>query len=118
MAKVELNSGLKRIQGTIDKWVYRKNGDGFAIATLPKRQGVEPTAAQLAVQEQFAAAAAYAKSALADPVLGPRYAATAADRGMSPRGLAFSDFFAPPVVKEIDAASYHGAIGDAIAVRA
>lgn len=116
MAKIELNSALKRIQGTMDNWVYRRNGNGTVIA----RRGVPskaPTAAQLAVRELFKAAAAYARTVKEDPIQRPRYEAMARSRGMRAFAFAVADFLNPPEVLAIDLRAYHGAVGQAIKVR-
>ncbi len=118
MAKVELNPSLMHISGRIGNLVYRRNGNGTSISTRPAPTSAPPSAAQLGVREQFAAAAAYATVSLADPVLGPRYTAAAVARGMRPRAFAVADFFSPPVVKALDLSGYHGLVGDAIAVLA
>lgn len=118
MAKATLNSALKSLQGELDNWVYRKTGSGQVVGKRPVPTAAEPSAAQLAAQEQFRAAAAYAKAAAADAVLGPRYAAAAKEAGKQPYAFAFADFFRPPVVEGIDLAEYHGAIGGVIKVRA
>ena len=34
MAKIQLNSAIGTIEGTLDNWVYRRNGDGMAIASV------------------------------------------------------------------------------------
>jgi len=117
MAKIGLNSALTRITGTIDNWVYRNTGDGVVVAKRPLLTK-PPTGAQLAVREKFIAAAAYAKAALADPVLGPRYTAAAQEVGQRPNAFAIADFLNEPVVHAIDPGGWHGAIGDVIKVRA
>ena len=117
MAKAALNSALTSLRGSIDNWVYRKTGDGLVVTRRPQITA-PPSPAQLAVRELFRAAAAYAKTAMADPVQGPRYAAAAAQMGLRPFALAVSDFLKPPVVQAIDPVGYHGAVGDAIKVRA
>ena len=117
MAKIELNSAIRRIRGTMDNWVYRRNGDGVAIAKRPTVTAA-PTAAQLAVREQFRAAAAYAKSVQLDPVQRPRYEAAAKAEGMRVFAFALADFLRPPVVQSINVAGYHGAVGEMIKVLA
>jgi hypothetical protein len=117
MAKITLNSGIKRIQGTIDSWVYRKNGDGTIIASLPNRTA-PPTAAQLAVREQFRAAAAYARTVQLDTIQLPRYEAAARAKGMRLFPFALADFLNEPEVLAIDTSAYHGAVGQRIRVRA
>jgi hypothetical protein len=116
MAKIELNSAIRRIQGTIDNWVYRRNGDGVLIAKRPTVTAT-PTAAQLAVRETFRAAAAYARSVQLDPVLWPRYQAAARTKGLRPFAFAVADFLNEPEVLAIDLSAYHGAVGQLIKVR-
>jgi len=117
MAKVELNSALRRIRGTMDNWVYRRNGDGVAIAKRPTLTG-EHTASQVATREKFRAAAGYAKSALLDAALRARYEAAAKAARMQVRVFAMTDYLTPPVVITIDTSSYHGRVGDIIKVNA
>ena len=117
MAKIELNSAIRRIQGTIDNWVYRRNGDGVSIAKRPTFTK-PPTPGQLAVREKFRAAAAYAQSVLLDAIQRPRYAAVAQRKGIRVSAFAVADFLNPPEVVGIDISAYHGALGDLIKVRA
>jgi hypothetical protein len=117
MAKIELNSALKSIRGTMDNWVYRRNGDGLLIARRPINTK-PPTAAQLSVREQFKAAAAYARSVGQDAIQGPRYAAAARSKGMRAFAFALADFLNEPQVLAIDTSAYHGAVGGLIKVRA
>ena len=118
MAKIELNSAIRRIRGTIDNWVYRRNGDGVAIAKRPTASTTPPTAAQLAVREDFRAAAAYARSVKLDPIQRPRYEAAARAKGMRAFAFAVADFLNEPKVLSIDLSAYHGALGQLIKVRA
>lgn len=117
MAKITLNSALNGIRGRIDNWVYRKFGDQVIISRRPEFHG-PLSAAQLAVRERFGEAAAYARSALADPVRLPPYQAAARAKGMSLFAFVMGDFLNPPVVSAIDAAGYHGRAGDLIKVSA
>lgn len=117
MAKVSLNTALTALGGTIDNWVYRKNGDGFIVTKRYAPAG-PPTEAQLAIREQFRAAAAYAKAILADARHGPRYKAAAKAAGQRPLAFAIADYFKPPVVRDIVTSAYHGAVGNPLDVRA
>jgi hypothetical protein len=115
MAKIELNSAIRRIRGTIDNWVYRREGDGVIIGKRPTITA-PPTAAQLAVRQQFRAAAAYARAARLNPVLWPRYEAAAKAEGMRSFAFALADFLKEPVVQSIDLSAYHGRVGDLVTV--
>ena len=117
MAKITLNSALTELRGGIDNWIYRKNGNGFIVTKRPVNN-VPPTEAQLAIRDQFAAAAAYAKAILTDAVVGPRYVEAAKKAGLRPYAFALADYFKPPVVQAIVTAAYHGAVGEPIEVRA
>ena len=117
MAKVSLNTALTALGGTIDNWVYRKNGDGFIVTKRYAPAG-PPTEAQLAIREQFRAAAAYAKAILADARHGPRYKAAANAAGQRPLAFAIADYFKPPVVQDIVTSAYHGVVGNPLDVRA
>jgi hypothetical protein len=117
MAKIELNSAIRRITGTMDNWVYRRNGDGVSIAKRPTNTKA-PTAAQLAVRELFKAAAAYARSVQEDAIQRPRYAEAAKSKGMRAFAFAVADFLNEPKVMAIDTSAYHGAVGGLIKVRA
>ena len=94
MAKLKLNSALQGIRGRIDNWVYRKFGDGVIIARRPEPAG-PPTVAQLAVREQFRAAAAYAKAVFADPVRRPPYEVAARAKGTPLFAFVMGDFLKP-----------------------
>ena len=117
MAKITLNSALHGIRGKIDNWVYRRFGDQVIIGRRPEFSG-PASVAQLAVREQFRAAAAYAKAVFADPVRRPPYETAARAKGMSLFAFVMGDFLKPPVVETIDAAGYHGVVGDLIKVLA
>ena len=118
MAKVRLNPSLLGIRGRIGELLYRKNGDATSLGILPQRGDQPPTPAQQAVQDKFKAAARYAKHVMADPVLAPLYTAAAKEAGLLPRAFAIRDFLHAPDVEAIDAAGYHGAVGDVIKVTA
>ena len=117
MAKVKLNSALRQISGTMDNWVYRRNGDDVSISKRPTVTKA-PTAAQLAVREKFRGAVGYARTAMLDPALRSRYEAAARVRGMRVLPFVVTDYFTPPVVDLIDTSGYHGRVGDVIIVNA
>lgn len=117
MAKIELDPAFEAFRGGLGNYVYRKTEDGV-IASPRVNRTYPPTAGQLAVRQRFATAAAYAKAVLAHAVQGPRYVAAAAEKGLRPAAFAVTDFLTPPEVTAIDAAGYHGAVGEAIVVQA
>lgn len=117
MAKLSLNSALKGISGRIDNWVYRKYGDRTVLGRRPEFSG-PPTVGQQAVRDRFRAAAAYAKTVLADPVQRVDYEALARARSFPLFALIMGDYLNPPEVTAIDLADYHGQVGNVIRVEA
>lgn len=117
MAKVELNSALSGLRGTMDNWVYRRTRNGTSVSRRPVFTG-PPTAAQQATRDRFRAGAAYAKSALLDPGLRARYEIAARARGLVTFVFALTDFMRSPVVDAIDVSNYRGRVNDLIKVNA
>jgi hypothetical protein len=120
MAKVELSELHNSVSGGLGRHVYRRNRKGGAsVARRPGKRTGPPSSVQLEVQNRFRTAAAFARDAVADPVLREVYhrAAIAGGRN-SPYHAAVTDYFTPPVVHVIDVSRYHGAIGDKIKVLA
>jgi len=118
MPKLEMDPPYRHVRGRIGGLVYMRGRNGTTNIARARRADAPLSPAQQAFREQFIAAAAYAKAAIVDPVLGPRYAAAAEAAGQQPYPLAVADFLKKPVVEAIDPSAYHGVIGDVIAVRA
>lgn len=118
MASTTFNGFLDRVRGRFGNIVFKMRDGVTFISRPPALSTAEPTAAQLAARERFRLAAAYTKSALADPVLRPLYEQRARDRQRPVVSVAVADYFNPPVVEAIDATGYHGRIGDLIKVAA
>ncbi len=119
MPKLELNSALKGIRGMIDDWVYKRSDVGPVLTRKPTFTR-PPTAAQVSQRERFAAAAAYAGTAMDDPVRRAVYADVARERGKPARaaGFAIADFFSQPEVTAIELAGYHGQLGATLTIGA
>lgn len=118
MAKVKLNPILEQMRGKVGDLVFRRYGDEVVISRTPDREGIEPTAAQLAHQDRFREAALYGKMALADPETKTLYEEAAKAKGKPVFSLTVADFFNAPSVDEVDVSGYSGAAGDEIVVRA
>lgn len=117
MANSSLNSALHHISGAIDRWVYRQFRGKTVISRRPEG-GQEPTPAQAIVRERFRLAADYATQTAADPVLSAPYEAKAFHLKVPPREVMVADYLRSPVVKSVNLAGFHGAVGDAIAITA
>jgi hypothetical protein len=120
MAKIELSINIASVSGNMGRWVFRRDsGDGLTIAKPPGKRTGPPSATQVEIENRFRTAAAFARDAVADPVLREVYRrAAVAGRRKSAYHAAVTDYFTPPVVHIIDVTDYHGAVGDKIKVLA
>lgn len=76
MPKLQLNSGLTGLQGTMDGWVYKHyKGDkrGVVLSRKPDMSKVTPSPAQLAQRAAMRKAGAFHRQVLADPGLLAKY---------------------------------------------
>lgn len=113
MARIQLNSALKAIQGGIDNWIYRLRSGRVIIS--PRVAPADPqSAAQLQARDRFKLAAAYARSTTPDAV----YEQAARESGWTPFIVMMADYLRPPQVDTINLSGYHGAAGDAITIGA
>jgi hypothetical protein len=99
-----------------DLVLFSQRFGATVMGKIPVRKK-EPTARQLAVQEKFRLAAAYAKACLLDPQRKAIYAQRAGG-GVTAFNLAFSDFHYAPVINDIIVAAYTGLPGSTIGVQA
>lgn len=74
MAKSDDNIVTKGLRGLVGKMlVFRQRGDKTVVASRPKKSTKPFTPEQEAVKERFREAAAYAKSAISDPLTKAAY---------------------------------------------
>jgi hypothetical protein len=118
MAKVKLNPALVAIHGKVGDLVFKTYNHGEIVSKMPDRTGIVPTVNQIAQQDKFRLAALYGKSVMADPDTKQIYDDAAARKGIAVFALTVADFLNPPVIDEVDLASYTGKIGDKIQIRA
>ncbi|HTP10708.1 MAG TPA: hypothetical protein VMP08_20785 [Anaerolineae bacterium] len=117
MAKVKKNALIEGLSGSIGDLVLKQARSG---TTYVARKPTFPddrqfSAAQLAHQRRFKAAAAYAKQAVQTE---PLYAALAKKTGQPVYNVALADAMHPPRVIEIDASGYNGGVGEVLRVQA
>lgn len=121
MAKTPVNSGLKRLQGELDGWVYRYTDVGTLVCRPATRTTIPPTEIQKNVRARFRQAAKYADAVFKDPARKEAYRVLAERRGIAP-GRLFSyilgDFASPPDVSKVNVSKYHRHVGDVIVVDA
>lgn len=94
MAKIILQPSIRRLQGKLGDWVFRRNHSGtLSVTKVPDMSKVQWSPAQQEHRQRFKEAVAAAKSAMADPATRARYEETAAQKGKRPFDLAVSDFY-------------------------
>ena len=116
MSDVELNPTVDGYRGSIGRLVFKRYKGRTIVAKKPVRTK-ELGPAELARQENFRDAVAYAKSVLADPVAREFYKPLAQQRDISIYALAMGDFLKKPFIKPLDLSGYKGRIGDPISIR-
>ena len=116
MSDVELNPTVDGYRGSIGRLVFKRYKGRTIVAKKPVR-AKELSPVELARQETFRDAVAYAKSVLADPIAREFYKPIALQREISVYALAMGDFLKKPYIKPLDLSSYKGNIGDTISIR-
>ena len=117
MSDVELNPTVDGYRGSIGRLVFKKYKGRTIVGKKPVRTK-EQSQAELARQENFKEAVAYAKSVIANPVASEFYKPIAFQRDISVYNCALGDFLKVPTIKPLDLDSYKGRIGDVIKIRA
>lgn len=109
MAQVKNNFSIEGISGKIGKQiVFRQVNGKTIIAARPHRN---PTTHPTLINQnnRFRLASAYAKKALADPVLKEEYTAEAKKRGIiNPYNMAVSDYMKTPQISQVNTSAYTG----------
>lgn len=116
MAKVTGNLFIDRVSGSVgDQMIIRKIRGGRTILCAKPTFGPDRTFtdAQLARQQAFREASAYAKEHKRDPL----YLAIAEGTARTGYNVALGDWLTPPQILEIELTSWHGTAGEAIRVR-
>jgi len=98
-------------------WVYSLRKGKTVLGMKAIRNG-EPSQAQMAHQERFKEAVAFAKSALATPALRAFYEPIALEREITVYALAIGDFLKRPEFQYVDFETYKGRVGDTIEIKA
>lgn len=113
--KVTLTPMFEEARGKLGNVVFREV-NGKIIASRMPRVSDTPSESQIANRERFKQAAAYGKSALADPEAREYYQAVAESRNMPIFAVTIADFLNAPVIDDVTLASYHGQAGDIIRI--
>lgn len=114
MAKVRKNVLIEGLSGMVaDQLVFKQDQAGRTIVSIRPHydEDREFTATQLAHQERFQEATAYAKDAIQTETV---YAEEAEGTAKNAYNVAVADWFHPPEVDEIDLDGYTGDVGEVI----
>ena len=114
MATVRRNIVIEGLGGMLgDQLILKRDKAGRTIISIKPRfdENREFTPAQLAQQEKFQEATAYAKDAAQTEAV---YAEEAEGTAKSAYNVAVADWFHPPEVREIDLSGYTGEVGEVI----
>jgi hypothetical protein len=115
MAKVQNNIFVRGLSGSLgDQFVVRQDKAGRTIVAAKNKVARQFTATQLAHQDAFRMAIAYAKSSKTHEV----YVARAEGTILSPFNVAVADWFNQPEVLAMDLTQWNGVIGETIRVKA
>jgi len=116
MAKVLNNLIMKGLSGSLGNQIVLRQGKGGRTIVAAKPGNVTRTfnPSQLAQQEAFRKAIAYARSAKAEAV----YLTKAQGTNLSAFNVAIADWFSAPEVLEIDTENWTGTVGQVIRVKA
>jgi len=85
MAKLQLNSALASLRGSIDGWVYKQYSDkrGLVLSRKPDMSQVKPSPAQLAHRKRMREAAKFHQQVLDDPALLKKFRRIATQQGIN-----------------------------------
>ncbi|MBK9925065.1 MAG: hypothetical protein IPP66_07210 [Anaerolineales bacterium] len=115
--KIKLNPMFEEARGQLGGMVLRELRGETIASRKPSSIG-EPTVDQAAQRERFKLAAAYGKSALADPLTRALYEAAANNKKIPVFALTVADYLNPPTIHEVDLSGFSGEIGQAIRIKA
>jgi hypothetical protein len=117
MANITPNPAAGRLSGAIGDLVFVRLKNGKVIVRRRPVRKTEKKAGEIANQEAFIRAVAYAKAVWdSQPELQAKYNAAAREQGRQGFHLAKADFRLPPKIGDVDLAGYRGSPGDVIRV--
>ena len=117
MANITPNPAAGRLSGAIGDLVFARLKNGKVIVRQRPVRTTEKKAGEIANQEAFIRAVAYAKSVWnSQPELQAKYKAAAQQQGRQGFHLAKADFRLPPKIGDVDLSGYRGNPGDVIRV--
>jgi hypothetical protein len=117
MANITPNPAAGQLSGTIGDLVFARLKNGKVIVRHRPVRTTEKQPGEIANQEEFVRAVAYAKAVWnSQPDLKAKYDAAARQQGRQGFHLAKADFHLPPKIGDVDLSAYRGNPGDVIRV--
>jgi hypothetical protein len=117
MANITSNPAAGRLSGMIGDLVFALSKNGKVTVRRRPVRKTEKKAGEIANQEGFIRAVAYAKAVWnSQPELQAKYNAAAQPQGRQGFNLAKADFRLPPKIGDVDLSGYRGNPGDVIRV--
>ncbi|MHC1769245.1 MAG: hypothetical protein AB9869_34015 [Verrucomicrobiia bacterium] len=118
MGLLKTNFAAGELKGRVGEMVIAKHKPGVKVVRKRPVRTSPPTPGEIANQERFARATAYAKSLKSDPERRAVYGIAARLAHRRAVNIAQSDCLQPPQIEKIDASEYQGRIGDLIRIKA
>jgi hypothetical protein len=119
MARVKRNPTIPPISGSLGELTYfTRHGKQFVKAKRVPTPGREPEEGERKNQTGFREAVIYAKGIIRDPEQKAAYESVARAQGTNAYQRAISDARTKPVLLQLDASAYTGAVGQPIAIQA
>lgn len=97
MAKLQLNSALRDLRGSIDNLVIRRTPYGKVLSRKPDMSRVKWSAAQIAHRQRMKAAASEYRRLMSDPAQAARLVARAAKQGVPVSSLVMGQLLRAPI---------------------
>jgi hypothetical protein len=117
MTKVRFVGPIGGFSGAMGDMIFADQGER-TVCYMKKKRKVERSEAQLAWDERWNEARAYAKSCKADPEKWEFYKMVGKEKKCPPFALAVGDFLNMPSFDPLDLQEYKGQVGDPILIRA
>jgi len=115
--KIKLNPMFEAASGQLGGLVFREVR-GRTVASRKVSAFAEPSVDQALQRERFKQAAAYGRSALANPATRDLYEEAAKTRNIPVFAVTVADFFNAPTIDNLDVFAYNGQVGDPISILA
>ncbi len=109
MAKLQLNSALRDLRGSLDNLVVRRTPYGKVLSRKPDMSRVKWSPSQLAQRQKMKSAASQYRKLMSDPAQAARHTARAAKLGIPVSSLVMGELLQAPAKEAVAAKRSRGA---------